>query len=103
MNTSLVILRQLCRDAGLPEPVAEWEFSGHGAWRADYAWPEYALALEVNGGAWVNGRHNRGSHTMDEHRKMNQYAMEGWRVIYTTPKRLLTQETVEMVRRALYA
>lgn len=104
MNTTLKVLCQLCRDAGLPEPVAEYEFA-HTKHRADYAWPDYHVALERDGGRWIKngGRHNRGSHTDEEHRKRNLYATYGWRVLYRTPQNLLTDETVELVRRALFA
>lgn len=30
-------------------------------WRIDYCWPEYKLALEIEGGAFLGGGHNRGS------------------------------------------
>lgn len=37
-------------DAGLPEPVREFRFHPVRGWRADFAWPEHKLLLEIEGG-----------------------------------------------------
>ncbi|NYZ70022.1 hypothetical protein H0A36_28820, partial [Endozoicomonas sp. SM1973] len=44
----------------LPKPVTEYKFHPKRRWRFDFAWPDKKLAVEVEGGGWVNGRHNRG-------------------------------------------
>lgn len=55
-------------------------------WRFDYAWPQYKLALEIEGGSWVNGRHNRASGFIADMGKYNQAAFLGWKILRVTPK-----------------
>jgi len=97
------ILCALCDEVGLPHPEAEWEFTPHRKFRADFAWPENdpPLALEVDGGVWTGGRHTRSTGFLRDHEKRNEYATQGWRVIYTTPDKLYTMETIDLIRRAL--
>ena len=90
----------VCRAAGLPEPVPELCFAAPRRWRFDWAWPELKLALEVQGGLFVNGRHSRGAALLKEHEKLNAAAVAGWRILYCTPATLLT-EGPELVRRCL--
>ena len=45
--------------AGLPEPATELLFHPKRKWRFDFAWPMKMVALEVEGGVWIRGRHNR--------------------------------------------
>jgi len=49
-------------------------------WRFDFAFIDDKIALEVNGGTWRNGRHNRGSSIRDEYTKLNAASLLGWRV-----------------------
>jgi len=38
---------------GLPEPVREYQFEDTPvAWRWDFAWPQYKLLIEINGGIY---------------------------------------------------
>src|ERR1041385_1632066 len=45
----------------LPKPTTEYRFAPPRRWRFDFAWPEGRLALEVEGGSFVAGRHTRGT------------------------------------------
>ena len=57
-------LAQQVKFAGLPAPVAQHKFHPVRRWRFDLAWPANMLAIEVDGGIWSNGRHTRGSPTV---------------------------------------
>jgi very-short-patch-repair endonuclease len=73
--------------ARVPEPVTEYRFDITGRrWRFDYAWPEKSLALEVDGGGFVNGRHSRGTGIEKDAEKYNAALIQGWRVLRVTPK-----------------
>lgn len=93
----------LLKEHGVPLPEPEYRFHPQRRWRFDAAWPAAKLALEQDGGIFTGGRHVRGAALLEEHRKMNEAAILGWRVLRTTPSKLLTMETVDMVRRALAA
>ncbi len=90
------------RDCGLPEPEFEHQFHPVRKWRLDVAWPEpYKVALEVQGGIFVQGRHSRGAAMLNEWVKLNALAVMGWRVLFCQPKDLCMSETVEIIRQAL--
>jgi len=77
-----------CKRNGYPVPKTEYRFAfaiGR-EWRFDLAFPMLAepLAVEINGGGWVSGRHNRGSSLEAEYEKLSNAAVLGWRVILAT-------------------
>lgn len=107
-NTSIVLA--YFQEVGLPKPELEYKFNPERKWRFDFSWPTkidgpYMLAckvaLEVQGGIWVQGGHNRGAGLRKEHEKRNAAACLGWRIIYVEPKDLCTTETVELIKRCL--
>lgn len=83
-------IEALCKADKLPEPVFELRFAPPRRWRLDVAWPDNRVALEIQGGIYVAGRHTRGAALEKEHEKLNALAAKGWRVLYTTPKGLAT-------------
>jgi hypothetical protein len=91
---------------GLPKPVAEHRFDcpplGMKArmWRFDYAWPEAKVALEVEGGGWIGGRHTSGKGFEADMEKYSEAAAQGWRLIRRPPKKLMTLQTIDYVKRA---
>lgn len=82
-------------------PFTEFRFDEKRKWRFDFAWPEWRLALEVQGGLFTNGRHSRGAALLKEHEKLNAAACAGWRVLYVIPDNLCTTDTIEMVKNAI--
>ena len=45
---------------GVIAPIPEFRFHPVRKWRWDYAYPSVKLAIEVDGGIWVRGKHGRG-------------------------------------------
>lgn len=78
----------LCVAAGYPRPAEEYQFHPTRKWRFDYAWPNIKLALEVEGGIFIEGRHTRGAGMLEDMRKYSAAALLGWRIIYYTPSDL---------------
>ena len=52
-------------------------------WRADIAFPAARVAVEIDGGLWIYGRHNRASGALADMEKGNAYAERGWIVFHT--------------------
>ena len=67
-----------------PDYISEYEFHHEREWRFDAAWPTVKVAVEVEGGTWINGRHNRGKGYAEDCEKYNQAALLGWRVFRLT-------------------
>ena len=85
---------------GIHEPVEELRFAPPRRWRFDYAWPKHMIALEVEGGLWTYGRHNRAASMIKDIEKYSIAAILGWCVIRVTPQEVY-KCGVEMVRLAL--
>ena len=75
-----------CQAHGLPEPVAEYQFAPPRKWRADYAFPDLDVLVEVEGGIWVNGRHVRGLGFSKDLEKYAEATILGWFLLRCTPK-----------------
>lgn len=84
-------------------PIPEFRFDRKRRWRFDYAWPEQKVALEVEGGVWIQGRHTRGSGFVKDMEKYNRAASLGWLVLKVQPKDLKTPATGNLVLTALNA
>ena len=92
---------QQCELAGLPKPEAEYRFHPTRRWRFDFAWPATSLAVEVDGGAWVNGRHSRGAGVEKDCEKYAEAMCAGWRILRVTPKQVKTGEALAWISRLL--
>lgn len=102
------ILAHQIRALRLPAPIREYEFCPGRKWRADFAWPERlltgdigGLAVEVDGGTWINGAHNRGAGTENDQVKQAAYAMLGWRVLRVGPTLVRSGHAVRWIALAL--
>jgi very-short-patch-repair endonuclease len=71
------------RVAKIPHET-EYRFHPSRKWRADFAIPARKLLIEVEGGSWTEGRHNRGKGFEDDCEKYSVAAALGWRVIRAT-------------------
>lgn len=90
-----------CEAVGLPEPAVEHRFAPPRRWRFDYAWPDRKVALEVQGGLFIQGRHSRGPALLKEHEKLNAAARLGWRVLFTTPTDVRNGRALQLVESVL--
>lgn len=105
---------------GLPHPKLQYRFAldvigdkkgirdrlqqaGLKDWRFDMAWPDYKLAVEVEGGTFVNGGHNRGKYYSDNCRKYNEATLMGWRVLRFTTDQVGSGYASATVARCLRA
>ena len=91
----------ICRALKVPEPVAEFKFHPTRKWRFDFAFPEARVAVECEGGVWVQGRHTRGKGYLNDLEKYNTATSMGWRMLRVTPDQLCTPETIGLIRETL--
>jgi very-short-patch-repair endonuclease len=82
-------------------PEREYRFHPTRRWRFDFAFPAVKVAVEVEGGTWVQGRHNRGSSIAEDTRKYNQAVILGWRVLRYTTDMVKSGEAIDEVREFL--
>jgi hypothetical protein len=84
---------------GWPRPNVEYPFHPERRWRLDFAW--HGVAVEVNGGVFVQGRHTRGSGAVKDWEKLNEAQLLGWTVLQVTPKQVTDGTLERLLRRAL--
>ena len=89
-----------CQLRGMAMPCREFKFEPTSRCRLDFAWPNRKLAVERDGGNWINGGHNRGSGRKRDNDKANAAAVLGWRVMHYFPQQLLRAETLAQVKAA---
>lgn len=82
-------------------PEREVVFHPTRKWRFDFAFRKQKLAVEVEGGTWVQGRHNRGSSIAEDMRKYNAATVLGWRILRFTTEMVISGEAIQQVREIL--
>jgi len=88
----------LCRKELGERCEKEWKFHPVRKWRFDYAFPDFKVALEVEGGVFTGGRHTRSLGFMKDIEKYNTAAVLGWIVVRTVPDELYTGKTLTMLK-----
>jgi len=80
-------------------PALEREFRFHPTrkWRADFAHVESRTLIEVEGGIYIQGRHNRPQGFAADAEKYLEAALDGWRVLRLTE----LQITAPMIERII--
>lgn len=81
----------------IPDPIEEFRFAPDRRWRFDYCWPHQKIAVEVEGGIWLGGRHNRPVGYAKDLEKYNRATMDGWKVFRFTPQQFKNGEAGEFM------
>lgn len=87
-----------CKAHGLPEPVPEYRFLKDRKFRWDWAWPRFGVAVEIQGGIWVQGKHSRGAGQLRDFEKWNLAQKAGWHVFLATPQQVSDGSLFEFLR-----
>ncbi len=84
-----------------PKPEREFRFHPDRKWRFDFAWPRHKTAVEIDGGIFIDGGHNRGMQFAGDAEKNNAAVCLGWRVLkFTTID--LRQKPVQCVEQVAW-
>ena len=89
-----------------PPLEREYRFDLKRRWRADFAHLESRILIEVEGGIWVNGRHNRAAGFNADLEKYLEAGLAGWRVFRLGPDQITMENVarlVESVRQPLFS
>ena len=92
---------RLCASELHVECVREYRFHEKRRWRFDYAIPAHKIAIEIDGGVWVLGRHNRPQGYIADLEKFNEAAANGWLVLKFTPQQQYSIKTIALLQRAI--
>jgi Protein of unknown function (DUF559) len=93
-----------CRIAGLPEPVPEYPFAAPDRkYRADFAFVEQKVIVEVEGGVWRKGggAHSHPLNILRDMERTNEATVRGWRLLRFVPEKLYTTETLNTIKLAI--
>ena len=89
--------------AHLPAAEREHRFTPLRRFRFDFAWPEYLVAVEVDGATWSAGRHSRGEGIHSDCEKSCEAAVLGWRVLRVDRQMVEDGSALRFIERALLA
>ena len=96
-----LLFAEQIRTSRLPAPAREYRFAPPRRWRFDFAWTHEVMyerngsrkdndwsfapiAVEVEGGTYIAGRHSRGKGYEKDTEKYNRALIMGWRVLRVT-------------------
>lgn len=82
-------------------PEREYRFHPKRRWRFDFAFPEQRVAVEVEGGVFVNGRHSRGAGMLADMEKYNAAAEAGWVVLRYGNAHIRGGQAITQIERVL--
>lgn len=92
---------KLCRYAGLPIPERQFRAVPERRWKWDLAWPDHWLLLEVDGGTYVYGGHNRGVRIDGDAEKQSAAAALGYRTMRVTKHMIDSGRALDLLELAL--
>ena len=100
---------------GIPHPEQEYRFAAHHVgigrnirerlllaglrdWRFDFCWPDLMLAVEVEGGIFVNGRHTRGKGFENDMEKYHHAQRLGFTVYRCGSRLIKSGQSVQLIK-----
>lgn len=83
------------------DAVREFRFHPVRRWRFDLALVPERVAIEVDGGVFVGGRHVRGAGREEDMRKDGAALELGWLVIHATPRLVKSGEALRWIEAAV--
>lgn len=74
----------------------EYYFFPGRRWRFDFAFVDRKIAIEIEGGIFVGGGHNRGVKYTGNCEKYNAAMLKGWKLIRFTTKHFVTRRGLKL-------
>lgn len=85
-----------CRAYNL-SPEREYRFHPTRRWRFDFAFPDLLLAVEVEGGLYVQGRHSRGAGMEADLEKYGEAQRLGWTIYRCSPRMVKNGSAIQVI------
>ncbi len=76
----------------------EFQFHQVRRWRFDYVLLNRYVAIEIEGGTWISGRHNTGAGMQGDCDKYNEAVKLGWKVIRFTTQDILSGKAIQFLK-----
>lgn len=108
------IVMETLRAHGFPLPIPEFQFHPTRKWRFDFAWPDYRVAIEKEGGIYagkgrqcqcclqpLGGAHRSVTGILRDIEKYNEAQRLAWHVLRFPPDRLLLRSSLKLIRDVL--
>ena len=96
-----LLMRQHLSELGHPFEK-EYGFCAPRRWRFDWALFHFNISkrcgIEIEGGAWTQGRHTRGSGFVKDMDKYNKAACLGWSILRFTPDQIRNGEDIPVIK-----
>lgn len=70
------------------EPTSEYRFDDTRRWRFDFAFVSHKVAIEIEGGLYLNGRHVQAKGYQADLHKYNRATELGWVLLRYSPQML---------------
>jgi len=86
---------------GMPEPVREYRFAPPRKFRADFAYPEQKILIEVQGGIYVKGGHSTGVGLERDYEKLNLAQLNGFKIFLFSRKMIESGEAISILEKCL--
>lgn len=95
----ILLLRQ---ELGV-EAVEEHLFHPVRKWRFDLAILSHKIAIEIEGGIWIEGggAHSHPANIIRDIEKYNAAVLHGWRLIRVVPEDLTKTKTMKMIKKLI--
>jgi very-short-patch-repair endonuclease len=81
--------------------VREHHFAPNRKYRFDFALLEPKIAVEIEGGIWIEGRHTRPEGFIADCEKYNHAVLLGWRVLRFTSDMVNNGQVIPMLKQLL--
>lgn len=82
------LLHEILNESYPGQWVSEHKGIPNRKFRFDCANPSQKIAIEIEGGLWIRGRHNRPIGMGQDMEKYNLATLEGWKVLRYSPETL---------------
>jgi hypothetical protein len=87
-----------CLLLGMDPPIAEYRFCPPRRFRIDFAWPDIKLAVEIEGGLYIGGRHTSVTGFKKDLEKYNLLTDHGWVLLRYEPNRSKEPNNIDFLQ-----